>query len=29
MNKKTIICDGDSWVFGSEIADPQISKKYD
>lgn len=28
-NKKTIICDGDSWVFGSEIADPEISKKYD
>ena len=24
MNKKTIICDGDSWTFGSEICDPQI-----
>jgi hypothetical protein len=28
MSKK-IICDGDSWVFGSEIADPEISKRYD
>lgn len=27
MNKKlTIICDGDSWVFGSEIVDPEIMK---
>jgi hypothetical protein len=24
-----IICDGDSWVFGSEIVDPEISKNYD
>ena len=30
MEKKLkIICDGDSWVFGSEIADPEISKRYD
>jgi hypothetical protein len=30
MEKKLkIICDGDSWVFGSEIADPKISKRYD
>ena len=30
MDKKLkIICDGDSWVFGSEIADPEISKRYD
>ena len=28
MPKLKIICDGDSWVFGSEIADPEISKKY-
>lgn len=27
MDKKlTIICDGDSWVFGSEIVDPEIMK---
>ena len=26
--KKTIICDGDSWVFGSEIIDPDQEKKY-
>jgi hypothetical protein len=25
-NKLTIICDGDSWVFGSEIVDPNIIK---
>jgi len=24
-----IICDGDSWVFGCEITDPEISKQYD
>lgn len=24
-----IICDGDSWVFGCEIADPEIAKRYD
>jgi len=30
MNSKLkIICNGDSWVFGSEIADPQISIRYD
>lgn len=30
MEKKLeIICDGDSWTFGSEIADPKISIKYD
>lgn len=23
-----IICDGDSWVFGSEIVDPEITKKH-
>jgi len=23
-----IICDGDSWVFGCEIADPELAKKY-
>lgn len=23
-----IICDGDSWTFGCEIADPEISKRY-
>jgi hypothetical protein len=29
MNDKlTIICDGDSWVFGSELVDPNISKRY-
>jgi len=28
-NKLTIICDGDSWVFGCEIVDPNISKRYD
>jgi hypothetical protein len=28
MNNLEIICDGDSWVFGSEIADPEISKRY-
>lgn len=27
-NKLTIICDGDSWVFGSEIVNPQISNRY-
>lgn len=27
--KKTIICDGDSWVFGCEIVDPEIAKRYD
>jgi len=26
--RKTIICDGDSWVFGSEIVDPEQAKKY-
>ncbi len=26
--RKTIICDGDSWVFGSEIVDPDQEKKY-
>jgi hypothetical protein len=25
--RKTIICDGDSWVFGSEIVDPQLVEK--
>lgn len=25
--RKTIICDGDSWVFGSEIVDPKLVKK--
>ena len=30
MSKKLkIICDGDSWVFGCEIADPNISMRYD
>jgi hypothetical protein len=30
MEKKLkIICDGDSWTFGSEIADPNISMRYD
>jgi hypothetical protein len=29
MDSSEIICDGDSWVFGSEIADPEISKRYD
>ena len=29
MSKLKIICDGDSWVFGSEIADPKISERYD
>lgn len=24
-----IICDGDSWVFGSEIVDPEIAKNFD
>jgi hypothetical protein len=24
-----LICDGDSWVFGCEIVDPEISKRYD
>ena len=29
MNDKlTIICDGDSWVFGSELVDPNISERY-
>lgn len=28
MSNLKIICDGDSWVFGCEIADPEISKKY-
>jgi hypothetical protein len=27
--KLKIICDGDSWTFGSEIADPKISMRYD
>lgn len=26
--KIKIICNGDSWVFGCEIADPEISKRY-
>ena len=25
---KTLICSGDSWVFGSEICDPEIVKRY-
>lgn len=29
MSKLRIICDGDSWVFGCEIADSKISQKYD
>lgn len=29
MNKLKIICDGDSWVFGCEIVDPNIISKYD
>ena len=28
MGKKTIICDGDSWVFGCEIAKPEIAERY-
>lgn len=28
MNRKTIIFDGDSWVFGSEIVDPILVEKY-
>jgi len=29
MSKKLkIICDGDSWVFGCEIVDPELKKKY-
>lgn len=28
MGKLKIICDGDSWVFGCEIVDPNISKRY-
>lgn len=28
MNNLEIICDGDSWVFGCEIADPSIVAKY-
>ena len=32
MNKSTnaleIVCDGDSWVFGCEIADPNIATQY-
>ena len=24
-----LICDGDSWVFGCEVVDPEIRKKYD
>ena len=28
MSNLKIICDGDSWVFGCEIADPEISKRY-
>lgn len=27
-DKLTIICDGDSWVFGSELVSPTISHKY-
>jgi hypothetical protein len=27
-NKLKIICDGDSWVFGSEIVNPTISERY-
>lgn len=27
-NKLEIICDGDSWVFGSEIVNPEIAKNY-
>jgi hypothetical protein len=27
-NRLKIICDGDSWVFGCEIADPSIIEKY-
>jgi hypothetical protein len=26
--KKKIICNGDSWVFGCEIVNPEISKRY-
>ena len=25
---KKIICNGDSWVFGCEIVNPEISKRY-
>lgn len=28
-NKLEIVCDGDSWVFGCEIADPKIAARYD
>ena len=28
-NKLEIICDGDSWVFGCEIVDPELKKQYD
>ena len=27
-DKLEIITDGDSWVFGSEIADPELAKRY-
>jgi hypothetical protein len=27
-NKLKIICDGDSWVFGCEIVNPELSEKY-
>jgi hypothetical protein len=26
--KQQLICNGDSWVFGSELVDPEIAKKY-
>lgn len=29
MSKLELICDGDSWVFGCEIVDPNISGRYD
>lgn len=28
INKLEIICDGDSWVYGCEIADPKIAARY-
>ena len=28
QNKLEIICDGDSWVFGSEIVDPELVKQH-
>ena len=26
--KRQLICNGDSWVFGSELVDPNIAKNY-